>query len=92
VTILFGVYLVLRLLYLVSCYVGVCKSEFCNVRLCVCMGFLMCVCMYIRVLLCVGVSTTCVLVFAAFLYTFVYIHIYFFLFSTGVMTIATQVQ
>jgi len=31
-------------------YVGVCKCGFCNVWVCVCVGFVMCGCMCVRVL------------------------------------------
>jgi hypothetical protein len=70
VTILFGVYLVLWL--------------FCNMWVCVCVGFEMCVCFDN----CVGVLVICVLVFTVFLYCFV--NVYLFLFVTGVRTTATE--
>jgi hypothetical protein len=57
---------------------------FCNVWVCVCMGFLMCGCFDN----CVGVLVICVLVFTVFLYCFVYV--YLFLFVTSVRTTATE--
>ena len=59
---------------------------FCNVWVCVCVGFVMCGCFDS----CVGVLVihVCVLVFNVFLYCFVYVYI--FLFVTSVRTIATE--
>jgi hypothetical protein len=57
-----------------------CFNVFCDMWVCVCMGFVMCVC--------VGVLIKCVLLFAVFLYCFVYV--YLFLFVTGVRTTATE--
>ena len=57
---------------------------FCNVWVCVCLGFVVCGCFDN----CVGVSVICVLVFAVFLYCFVYV--YLFLFVTTVRTTATE--
>jgi hypothetical protein len=66
-------------------------SGFCNVWLCVCMGFVMWGCFDN----CVGVLVICVLVFTvfcivctAFLYYFLYM--YLFLFVTSVRTTATE--
>jgi len=68
----------------------VCMYGCCNVWLCVCAGFVMCV-LFNN---CVGVLAICVLVFtvfcivcAVFLYCFFYI--YLFLFVTSVRTTAT---
>ena len=54
---------------------------FCNVWVCVCVGFVVCGCVYVLVLLCVGVLVIRVLVFTVFcivctvfLYRFVYVH------------------
>ena len=33
-----------------STYVGVCMCGFCNVWVCVCVGFVMCVCAYVWIL------------------------------------------
>jgi hypothetical protein len=57
---------------------------FCNVWLCVCMGFAMCGCFdnYVCVLV------ICVLVFTVFFYCFDYLHV--FLFVTSVRTSATE--
>ena len=64
---------------------------FCNVWVCVCVGFVMCGCFDN----CVGVLVTCVLAFAVFcivctvfLYCFVYV--YLFLFVNSVRTTATE--
>jgi hypothetical protein len=57
---------------------------FCNVWVCVCMGFVMCGCFHN----CVGVLIICVLVFTVFLYCFFYVHL--FLFVTSVRTTATE--
>jgi hypothetical protein len=65
---------------------------FCNVWVCVCMGFVMCVCAGFVMCgccdNCVGVFVTCVLVFTVFLYCFVYV--YSFLFVTSERTTATD--
>jgi hypothetical protein len=58
--------------------------EFCNVWMCVCVGFVTCMCFDN----CVGVLVMCVLVFTLFLYCFVYV--YLFLFVTSVWTTATE--
>ena len=70
---------------------GVCVCGFCNVWVCVCVGFVMCGCFDN----CVGVLVICVLVFTVFcivctvfLYCIVYVHL--FLFVTSVMTTATE--
>jgi hypothetical protein len=57
---------------------------FCNVWVCVCVGFVMCGCFEN----CVGVLVICVLVFTVFLYCFFYV--YLFLFVTSVRTSATE--
>ena len=57
---------------------------FCNVWLCVCVGFEMCGCFDN----CVGVLVTCVFVFTVFLYFFIYV--YSFLLVTSVRTTATE--
>jgi len=57
---------------------------FCNVWVCVCVGFVICGCIDN----CVVVLVKCVLVFTVFLYCFVYV--YLFLFVTSVRTIATE--
>ena len=53
--------------------VGMCR--FCNVWVCVCMGFLMCGCFGN----CVGVSVICVLVCTVFLYCFVHVYLFYLL-------------
>ena len=63
---------------------GVCICGFCNVWVCVCVGFVMCG--YFDN--CVDVMVICVLVFTVFLYCFVYV--YLFLFVTSVRTTATE--
>jgi len=65
----------------------------CNVWVCVCMGFVMCVCGGGFVMCgcfdsCVGVFVICVLVFTVFLYCFVYVCL--FIFVTSVRTTATE--
>ena len=50
---------------------------FCNVWVCVCVGFAMCECFDN----CVGVLVTCVLVFTVLLYCFVYVHLLLLVFS-----------
>jgi hypothetical protein len=57
---------------------------FCNVWVCVCMGFVMCGCFDN----CVGVLVKCVLVFTVFLFCFVYV--YLCLFVTSVRNTATE--
>ena len=57
---------------------------FCNVWVCVCVGFVMCGCFD----KCVGVLVICVLVFTVFLYCLVYV--YLFLFVTSVRTTDTE--
>jgi len=37
--------------------VGVCMCGFCNVWVCVCVGFVMCGCLYVLVFVCVGLGT-----------------------------------
>jgi len=71
--------------------VGVCVCGFCNVWVCVCVGFLMCGCSDN----CVDVLVICALVFTVFciictvfLYCFVYV--YSFLFVISVRTTATE--
>jgi hypothetical protein len=64
--------------------VGVFMYGFCNVWVCVCVGFVMCGCFDN----CVGVLIICVLVFTVFLYCFVYV--YLFLFVTSARTTATE--
>ena len=74
------------------------RKQFCNVWVCVCVGFVMCggacvrarVCRFcnVWVFVCVGVLVICVLVFNVFLYCFVYV--YLFLFVTNVRTTATE--
>ena len=54
---------------------GVCTYGFCNVRMCVCVGFVMCG--YFDN--CVSVSVICVLVFTMFLYCFVYVYLFYLL-------------
>jgi len=66
---------------------------FCNVWMCVCKGFVVCVCGGGVVMCgcfdnCVGVLIICVLVFTVFLYCFVYV--YLFLFVTSLRTTATE--
>jgi len=63
--------------------VGVCTCGFCNVWVCVWVGFVTCGCFEN----CVGVLVICVRVFTAFLYCLVYV--YLFLFFTSVGTTAT---
>ena len=62
---------------------GVCTCGFCNVWVCVRVGFVMCGCIDNYV----GVLILRVLVFTVFLYCFFYI--YLFLFVTSVRTTAT---
>jgi len=57
---------------------------FCNVWVCVCVGFVMCGCFDN----CVDVLVICVLVFTVFLYCFFYVHLS--LFVTNVRTTATE--
>ena len=61
-----------------------CFNLFCNVWVCVCVGFVVCGCVYVLVLLCVGVLVIRVLVFTVFcivctvfLYCFVYVYYLF---------------
>jgi hypothetical protein len=61
----------------------VCMHGFCNVWMCVWVGFVMCGCCEN----CLGVLVICVLVFTVFLYCFV--DVYLFLFVTSVRTTAT---
>ena len=63
---------------------GVCMYGFCNVWLCICVGFIMCRCFDNRV----SVLVICLLEFTVFLYCFVYV--YLFLFVTSVRTTATE--
>ena len=67
---------------------GVCTCGFCNVWLCVCVGFVMCVCVcvceFCNVWLFLAI---CVLVFTV-LYCFFYV--YLFLSVTSVRTTATE--
>jgi hypothetical protein len=58
--------------------------EFCNVWVCVCVGFVMCGCFDN----CVSVLVICVLVFTAFSHCFVYV--YLFLCVASVRTTATE--
>ena len=65
-----------------------CRCGFCNVWVCVCVGFVMCGCVYVRVLQCMGVSVICVPVFTmfcivctVFLYCFVYVYLFLFVLS-----------
>jgi len=58
--------------------------EFCNVWVCVSVGFV--ICRYFDK--CVGVLVICVLAFTVFLYCFVYVRL--FLFVTNVRTTATE--
>jgi hypothetical protein len=57
---------------------------FCNVWVCVCVGFVMCRCIDNYV----GGLVICVLVFTVFLYCFIYV--YLLLFVTSVRTTATE--
>jgi len=52
----------------------VCMYRFCNVWVCVCVGFVMCRCFDN----CVVVLVTCVPVFTVFLYFFVYVYLFIF--------------
>ena len=64
---------------------------FCNVWVCVCVGFVMCGCVYVCVLLCVGVCMCgCFgnMYICLSLYCFVYV--YLLLFVTCVRTTATE--
>jgi len=83
----------------VSC--TVCFNLFCNLWVCVCVGFVMCGCVYVWVCNvwvcvcvggcfdnCVGILVICVLVFTVFLYCFFYV--YLFLFVTSVRSTATE--
>ena len=63
---------------------GVCRYGFCNVWVCICVGFVMCGCFDN----CAAVLVICVLVFTVFLYCFFYV--YLFLFVTSVRTTATE--
>jgi len=65
--------------------VGVCLFGFCNVWVCVCLGFVMCS-FFDN---CVGVLVMYALVFTVFLYC-LYIFIYLFLFFTSVCTTVTE--
>jgi hypothetical protein len=70
---------------------GVCMCGFCNVWVCVCVGFLMCGCSDNSVdvlLICVLVFTVFCVVCTVFLYCFVYV--YSFLFVISVRTTATE--
>ena len=63
---------------------------FCNVWVCVCVGFVMCGCFdncVCVLLICVFVFTVFCIVFTVFLY---FIYVYLFLFVTSVMTTATE--
>jgi len=60
--------------------VGVCVCGFCNVWVCVCVGFVMCGCFDN----CADVLVICVLVFTVFRF------VYLFLFVTNVRTTATE--
>jgi hypothetical protein len=57
---------------------------FCNVWVCVCVGFVMCACFDN----CMGVLVVFVLVFTVFLFCFVYVFLLFFV--TSVITTATE--
>jgi hypothetical protein len=61
-----------------------CTCGFCNVWVCVCMGFIMCGCFDN----CMGVLVICVLVFTVFLHCFTYVYV--FLFVTSVRTTAIE--
>ena len=50
---------------------------FCNVWVCACVGFVMCV-FFDR---CVGVLAICLLAFTVFLYCFVYVYLFLFVLS-----------
>jgi len=62
---------------------------FCNVWVCVCVGFVMCGCVYVRVgFEILGVLVICVLVFTVFciactvfLYCFIYVYLFLFVLS-----------
>ena len=78
--------MVLRLFHLVCILYCGCFNLFCNVWVCVCVGFVMCGCFDS----CVGVLVirVCVLVFTAFcivctvfLYCFVYVYLFLFVLS-----------
>jgi hypothetical protein len=55
VTLYWGYVIVLWLFHLVCILYCVCFNLFCNVWVCVCVGFVMCGCVYVWVLWCVGV-------------------------------------
>jgi len=72
---------------------------FCNVWVCVCVGFVMCGCVYVCEGMCfdnfVGVLVIRVLVFTVFCivctaFLFCFVYVYLFLFVTSVRTTATE--
>ena len=63
VTLYSGYLIVLRLFYLVCILYCGCFNLFCNMWVCVCVGFVMCECVYVWVCACVGfVMCECVYV------------------------------
>jgi len=71
-------------IYLVCILYCGCSNLFCEVLVCVCMGFVRCGCFDN----CVVVLVICVLVFTVFLCCFFYV--FLFLFVTNVRTTATE--
>jgi hypothetical protein len=57
--------------------VGVCRWGFCNVLVCVCVGFVMCG----GLVICVLVYTVFCIVCVAFLYFFIYVFLFLFVLS-----------
>jgi hypothetical protein len=76
VTLYWGYLIVLWLFHLVCILYCVCFNLFCNVWVCVCVGFVMCV-----LVICVLVFTVFCIVCTVFLYCFVYVYLFLFVLS-----------
>ena len=93
VTTLFGMLHVQWLFQLVLQYVSLCMSVFCNVWVCVGMGFLMCGCVYVWVFwqlcVCFGNMCTCIYCVLYCLYCvficLVYVYLFLFLLIKGLL-------
>jgi hypothetical protein len=89
VTLYWGYLIVLWLFYLVCILYCGCFNWFCNMWVCVCVGFVMCGCVYVwvfwRLCGCCGNMCTCIY---SVLYCFVYV--YLSLFVTSVRTTSTE--
>jgi len=95
VTLYWGYLIVLWLFYVVCTLYCGCFHLFCNMWVCVYVGFVMCGCVHVWVLQCVGILVICVLVFTVFcivctVFLSCFIYVQLFLFVTGVKTTATE--